>query len=265
MHIPRILLTASAKGGVGKSTTAAGAAMQYAALGRKVLLVDCDTASRSLELFFDMENAPLFHLGDVILERCLPEAAYFTPVPDKYPTLYFCASPLRRQEEEISEKYGSMAKGILHGCTELAKGFDIVILDTGSGYNIPETLTALADTVLVCTEQSPTSIRAASYTASQLAGMQNVKLTRLVICSFDIRAASKGQRAGMISMIDTSGLKCVGVVPLDKTLLAAQEKGKVPSSRSAAMTAYANIVRRLTGYDVPLFSGMRGMKRSRAL
>lgn len=265
MHIPKILLTASAKGGVGKSTTAAGVAIQYAKLGKKVLLVDCDTASRSLELFFDTETTPLFHLGDVILERCLPETACFTPVPEQYPTLYFCSSPLRRQEEEISEKYGSMAKGILEGCTRLAEGYDIVILDTGSGYNIPEALTALADTVLVCAEQSPTSIRAASYTASQLTDMQKVKMTRLVICSFDIKAASRGQRAGMLSMIDTSGLKCVGVVPLDKALLAAQEKGKVPSRKSSAMTAYGNIVRRLTGYDVPLFTGIRGMKRSRAL
>jgi len=265
MHIPKILLTASAKGGVGKSTTAAGVALQYAAMGKKVLLADCDPASRSLEMFFEAENAPLFHLGDVILERCLPDAAVYPPLPEKYPSLYLCASPLRRQEEEICAKYGSMAEGIAEGCRKIAEGFDIVILDTGSGYSIPEALTSMADTVLVCTEQSPASIRAASYTASQLNGMGKVQMTRLVICSFDIRAASKGQRAGMLSMIDTSGLKCVGVVPLDGKLLAAQEKGKVPSVKSAAMTAYGNIVRRLTGYDVPLFAGIRGMKRSRAL
>jgi len=265
MHIPKILLAASSKGGVGKSTTAVGIALQYAILGKKVLLVDCDVASRSLELFLGAENASIYNLGDVILGRCTAASACSIPLPDKYPSLYFCSSPLRRQEPDICTAHGSLAEGILYGCRHLVTGFDIAVLDTGSGYNIPEVLADLADTALICAEQSPASIRAAAYTATQLAMKKQIRFSRLVICNFDIHAASRGERFGMLSMIDTCGLKCVGVVPYDKVLLAAQEKGTAPSVRCAAMKAYANIVRRLLGYDVPLFQGIRGMKRNRAL
>ena len=43
------LLVASSKGGVGKSTTALGLAAEFARLGRRVLLADLATTSRSIK------------------------------------------------------------------------------------------------------------------------------------------------------------------------------------------------------------------------
>ena len=263
MSSPVHCLIASSKGGVGKSTTALGLAAVFARAGRRVLLVDCDVSSRSLEMFSGTDDKALFHLGDLILGRCTPEQALLVPFPE-LPDLHFCPAPTRLEEAQVLEKFpGGYPEAVAYGCSLLlSDAYDVVLWDTGSGYEIPRALAPLSKVALVCAEQSPASIRAASYSASLLSSVTKV---RLVICSFDIDAARRNQRAGMLEMIDRCSLKCAAVVPLDPKLLKAQEKGKLPASGCPAMQAYANLARRLEGWDVPLFTGIRHMKRKHAL
>ena len=107
------------------------------------------------------------------------------------------------------------------------------------------------------------SIRAAEYMASQ---MEKIGLSnqRLVVCSFDAVSAVKGQRAGVIEMIDRSTLKCVGIVPYDKRLVLRQENGLLPDKKCISKTAYRNIAERLSGYGVPLFAGMGQYEKKRS-
>ncbi len=268
------ILIASAKGGVGKSTTALGLALAYAEMGKSVLLVDCDAASRSLDLLCGSDSTALYNLGDVILQRVAPEDAVFAPF-EQYPDLGFCAAPYLFQDGEAFEKTGKHL-GELTGdvIRRLMAGVprDIVIIDTSSGggaicaAELAEELT----TVLITAEQSKTSIRAAEYTASQMeqAGIagssKGAKVAlRLVVCSFDAASAVKGQRAGVIEMIDRSMLKCVGVVPADRRLVLRQENGLLPDERCVSQKAYRNIARRLEGENVPLFTGMRKYEKKR--
>ncbi len=263
MSSPVHCLIASSKGGVGKSTTALGLAVVFARAGRRVLLVDCDVSSRSLELFSGTADRTVFHLGDVLLGRCSPDAALVVPFPE-LPSLAFCPAPTRLEETEIREKFpGGFPEAAVAGCKMLlTDDWDVVLWDTGSGYEIPRALAPMADVALVCAEQSPASIRAASYTASLLTDVPKV---RLVICSFDIDAARRDERAGMLEMIDKCSLKCAAVIPLDEKMMKAQEKGTAPAGKSPGMQAYANLARRLEGWDVPLFTGIRRMKRKHAL
>lgn len=263
MNSPIQCLIASSKGGVGKSTTALGLAAVFARSGRRVLLVDCDIASRSLEVFSGTADKALFNLGDLILERCSPDQVLLTPFPD-LPSLQFCPAPARPEETQICERFpGGFPEAITCGCRSLLNlPFDVFIWDTGSGYEIPRALAPLSQTALVCTEQSPASIRAASYTAALLT---DVKKVRLVICSFDMDAAKHGERAGMLEMIDRCALKCAAVVPLDPKMMKAQENGRLPEEKFPAMQAYANLAKRMDGWDVPLFTGIRKMKRKHAL
>ncbi len=267
MNPPVHCLIASSKGGVGKSTTALGLAICFARTGKRVLLVDCDVASRSLELFTGAADKMLFHMGDMLLDRCTPDKVLLKPF-HTMPGLTFCPSPTERDEKEICARYpGGFPEAIAHGCKMLLDmksdfPYDVVLWDTGSGYEIPRALASLATVALVCSEQSPASIRAAASTAAML---QSVPKVRLVICSFDMAGARKQARAGMLEMIDRCTLRCAAVVPLDMDLLIAQEKGMVPSRYSPAMQAYSNLAYRLEGWDVPLFEGIRHMKAKHVL
>ena len=263
MNFPVHCLIVSAKGGVGKSTTALGLAIAFARTGKRVLLVDCDVASRSLELFSGV--SPLFHMGDMLLHRCTPDKVCVSPF-SALPTLTFCAAPHRDDADTLLAQYPDGVPGaIAAGCRMLLDtepGYDVVLWDTGSGYEIPRVLAPLAQIALVCTEQSPASIRAAAYSASLLSEVPKV---RLVLCSFDMAAARRGERAGMLEMIDTCRLKCAAVIPLDPKLMRAQENGSLPDNKCTAMQAYTNLARRLEGWDVPLFTGMRHMHKKHAL
>ncbi len=267
MNPPVHCLIASSKGGVGKSTTALGLGIAFARAGRRVLLVDCDVASRSLVFFTGAADKVLFHLGDLILDRCKASKVLLKPY-QSLPGLTLCPSPSRADETEICARYpGGFPEAVFDGCKKLLVGtaetpYDVVLWDTGSGYEIPRAIAPLCTTALVCAEQSPASIRAAANTAAML---QDVRRVRLVICSFDLTAAKRQERAGMLEMIDRSGLQCAGVVPLDPGMMLAQENGLMPPRGSPAMQAYTNLAYRLDGWDVPLFEGIRGVKARNAL
>ncbi len=250
------LLTASAKGGVGKSTTALMLASQYALSGKKTLLADFDMTSRSLDILTGCENKSAFDFSDysrgASLESCVIKKAADIENLDL----------LRACTEDAFGTDGrcgiASAAGRLF-CEAEERGYEIIVCDTGGGIGEAEVIAPLVDMVLVTSEQGQASLRAAEYAASRLksAGADAI---RLVICSFDLRAVKRERRAGIIEMIDRSSLRCAGVVPLDKNLRKMQDGGIVPRKGNTA-EAYKNIKNRLEGADVPLFCGMKKLRK----
>ena len=263
----RRLLVASSKGGVGKTTTALGLAAAFSDLGKRTLLVDLDTTSRSLDLLTGSADKALFGFGDLFTEKPV-EDMLLTPFADRPELMLLCAMTGRRLRE-LSKERGMSADELLRAGVERVldwDGYDMLVCDTGGGLDAACAAASCFDLTLVVSEQSRTSIRAAEYAASRLerAGADRM---RLCICSFDLDAVKKEHRAGMIEMIDSSFLQCVGVVPFDKNLQSAQDRGELPAKRSPSAAAYRNIARRILGYEVPLFDGMPSYasRRKRAL
>ncbi len=262
------LLVASAKGGVGKSTTALGLAAAFASMGKQVLLVDLDVTSRSLDMLTGASDLTVRDLADLLVDDALLDVNDVCSHPmEGLPGLAFLAACSVDRLNVLSETDGLQPERLLRRAVEriLAWGkFDLLICDSGGGCDIPAALADLFDFILITAEQSMTSIRAAEYAASRLEKAGGTTM-RLVICGFDAVAVKREQRAGVIAMIDRSALACLGVVPFDRTLQRAQDNGELPGKRALSTMAYANIAGRLLGVETPLFHGMGQLYRRRAL
>ncbi|HAZ49607.1 MAG TPA: septum site-determining protein MinD, partial [Cyanobacteria bacterium UBA11371] len=66
----RIIVIASGKGGVGKTTCTANIGMALAQQGRSVVVVDADFGLRNLDLLLGLENRIVYTAVEVITGEC---------------------------------------------------------------------------------------------------------------------------------------------------------------------------------------------------
>lgn len=71
----KVIMVASGKGGVGKSSLAAALAVMLARQGQQVLLLDADLGLRSLDLMLGLQDKVLFELSDCAQRRCALDEA----------------------------------------------------------------------------------------------------------------------------------------------------------------------------------------------
>ena len=262
------ILFSSLKGGVGKSSAASAVAAALASDGYKTVIADLDFRSRSLDLMLGVADRVLFTFDDYLKERCSIDALLVdVPVPpskDKRAGegfLKLCPAP----SEDVFESGGDDSyEKIPEYLERLAKesGADYVVCDTGADSRIPAIVAGgFANFAIVVSEQSRTALRAAEATAARFTENTSVKHVRLLINNFDIEAARKNGRAGILEMIDGCAVKCIGVIPSDTSLAAAQDSGKMAGASSVVTLAAANIARRIQGVQTPLFHGMKKERR----
>ena len=259
------LLVASSKGGVGKSTAALGLAAEFARLGKRVLLLDLDCTSRSLDLLTGCADSSLFSFSD-LLAGAAPGDLVTKPFSSLPELMLLPASTARRFAELQTEK-GRTAEELIREGMELLTawdGYDLLVCDTGGGLDLACAAAPFFPFVLVVSEQSQTSVRAAEYAASRLERCGGGTI-RLCVGSFDLSAVKREKRAGIIEMIDSSSLQCVGVIPYDPRLPRIQDRGELPPRSSPVTAACRNIARRIMGYDVPLFDGIPSLARRKRL
>ncbi len=258
-NMKKIVVT-SAKGGIGKSTAALGIAAALAEKGHRTLLVDCDIGNRCLDLMTGLESDVLYDLDDVACGRCTAREALLSP--EGREDLLFCAAPIRAdmRAEDFAQSYTDALRAL----TEEAAA-EYVLCDTaGTGPLVQAIAEGFADGALVIATQQPASIRSAEHTASLMYEWGELPC-RLVISMFEESAAADGIRAGLLEIIDKTHVRTVGVIPRDRSLLLAQEAGRLPEAKGRAARAMRNIAARLTNENIPLFYGIKGIKTGKVL
>lgn len=117
---------------------------------------------------------------------------------------------------------------------------------------------AAADCALIVCNSDPVCIRDASIVRRLLTELE-VPQQRLVIIALTPNISAPFRRredAGGLrdldDVIDQSGVRLIGIVPEDRQMTAAFQRGCVPADDLPGMTALSRIAARMNGVSVPL-------------
>ena len=234
-----IIVIASGKGGTGKSTVTVGLGTVLANEGYKVLLIDCDSGMRGLDIMLGVTQNLVFDIADAVSGSCTVENTVY-PCPGKK-GLFLMPAPLNAYDEIAPQVLGQLVEGV-------SDIFDYVIIDSpagvGSGF---EAAAFPANRALVVVNTEPTSIRGGQYVAAKLreCGIEEIQL---VINRFNKTTFWKmGLYKDLDEIIDITALQLIGIIPEDYSLAAAIQSGKNGDLSCPAMKTIAKISARLQG------------------
>jgi len=225
------IMITSFKGGVGKSTVAVNLAAGLAAASHKVLIIDLDSSSGSVDLFMGCEHDALYNFCDVALGKVdIKEAVYEKKSERKNQSgemaLHYSVDVLKSPPFfEMGELLES-AVGEFIG--EAKETYDYIIFDCPSGkFALFEVLAKKADCIFVVTLHSAASIRSSEKIALYLSqcGVKGENV-RLVINCFNPKGVAKGVNFGIVDIIERSKIKLVGLVAINNCIRDFQEMGK---------------------------------------
>jgi len=239
-----VLVITSGKGGTGKTTLCAGIASCLAAMGQKVLAIDCDIGLNNLDIALGMTDCATISFLDVMMEN-----QYLSDAPEHpvIPGLQLLTAPTKTRAGLVDDIiFGRLIE-------EAAESYDWVLLDApaGIGYGF-DLATAYADRAILVATADAGSLRDAQQTAAILSE-KGIKTIQLVVNRVT-RRLLRSVRANIDDIMDHVGLPLLGLIPEDQTVPVAAADGNalVLRSRKGAAMACLRISRRLLRLDAPL-------------
>ncbi len=241
-----VIVITSGKGGVGKTTTTANLGTGFALQGKKVVLVDADIGLRNLDVVMGLENRIVYDLVDVTEGNCRLWQAL---IRDKrYETLYLLPAAQTRDKNAVNPEQMKQL------CLDLAQEFDYVLIDCPAGIEQGfKNAIAGADKAIIVTTPEVSAVRDADRIIGLLEseGKSNPKL---IVNRIRPHMVKKGDMMNIDDIIEILAIDLLGIIPEDEYIVVSTNRGEpaVVNPTSLASTAYKNIVRRLTGENVPL-------------
>lgn len=233
------LAVTSGKGGTGKSTVSSGLAISFSRLNKSVLLIDLDERLGCLDLFFGIDMNIVFNLGDVLSGKETEAAVYSVPNYDNIKLI-----PAPKKSGEISAEV--FCEFVKTQCKE----FDIVIIDMPAGVDFSLIKELEGDVRYITVSNSdPVSVRDAAVVCEELS--ETGRKPRLIINRFDPQLIKNRTYRNIDDIIDTSGLRLLGIVPQTEDMALLPIKHKL-RKRGNAQKALLRIAERISGNDVPL-------------
>lgn len=241
----RAIVITSGKGGVGKTTATANLGVGLAKHGCKVVMVDGDIGLRNLDIIMGLENRIVYHLVDVVRGRCQVRQAL---VKDKrFPNL--CLLPA----SQVDQKEAVTPEQMRDLTAQLREEFDFVLIDCPAGIEQGfRNAVAGADEAIVITTPDVSPVRDADRVIGLL--QNSLGDPQLIINRMSPEMVKRGDMLNQQDVLDILAVRLLGIVPEDEEVVIAGNRGApvILNERSRSGQAYARIVRRILGEDVPI-------------
>jgi flagellar biosynthesis protein FlhG len=169
-----VIAVTSGKGGVGKSNIAVNLAIQFAAAGRDVVLLDADLGLANADVLCNINlTCNLSH----VIARKKELSEVLVPAPGGF-RLIGGASGLAR----MADLTDMDRQRLVDSLVELERQTDIILIDTGAGIS-PNVLsfTRCADHVLIVTTPEPTAITDAYAVIKVVSKDNNIRRLSLLV------------------------------------------------------------------------------------
>ena len=240
-----VIAVTSGKGGVGKSNLAVNLAIQFAAAGRDVVLLDADLGLANADVLCNVNlSSNLSHV--IARKKELHEV--LAPAPGGF-RLIGGASGLAR----MADLTDFDRQRLVDALAELERQTDIILIDTGAGIS-PNVLsfTRCADHVLIVTTPEPTAITDA-YAVIKVISKEEWAGRRVSLLVNQVRSAAEGkivfERIAKVAkqFLNVAVLEA-GYVPADEQVPLAVRKRQpfvLGSPRCAAALSVAKLASRL--------------------
>ena len=240
----QVIVVASGKGGTGKTTVCAGLAVALAKDNKKVLIMDCDSGMRGVDMVLGIADKLVYDISDVVSGGCEYAEAVYRVDPGM--ELWCVAAPLYADDEVSPSLIGEFVSR--------ARGeYDYILIDspagTGSGF---VSAASSADRALVVINTEPISMRGCKNIRQRLEEL-GITDRRLVINRFDRdRFARVGLYEDLDAVIDEAGMRLIGLIPEDIRIIALSQRGVLTDNWSRTGVIFDTMAKRLQGKDVPL-------------
>jgi septum site-determining protein MinD len=245
----KVVVVASGKGGVGKTTSTAALGAALAKMGQNVVVVDFDVGLRNLDLIMGAERRVVYDLISVIKgEAKLAQAL----IRDKrLETLSLLPTSQTRDKDSLTEQ------GVTQVIGELRERFDWVICDSPAGIEKGATLAMRhADLAVIVVNPEVSSIR----DADRIIGMLDSKTEKaenggriekhLLLTRYDSGRAQRGDILKVQDVLEILSIPLLGIIPESREVLRTSNVGEpvtVGSPDSAPAQAYHEAAGRLKG------------------
>ena len=229
------IITASGKGGVGKSTICKGLALEFTEAGKNTLLIDCDAGLSSLDVMLGAAHLVNFTWSDVLCDRCEAKDALLKISEN----LTLLPSPKDALTEDYFDEFSELVQS-------LDDSYDIIILDApaGLGRGLQRAAKAASRALIVATADE-VSVKGAEKVNSLLE-KEGITQSRLLINRYDIKAAKKGKLLTIDEIIDKTLVQLIGIVPDDKNIIYSTVSEK-PLKTKRSRKAFSRISARILG------------------
>ena len=241
-----VIVVASGKGGVGKTSLTANIGVALSMLGKRVLLIDADIGLRNLDIVLGLENKIVYDIIDVVSGEYELSSAI---IKDKrFEGLYFLPAAQTKDKSDISPEQMKIL------CNKAKDAYDFVLIDCPSGIDHGfRAAIAPADKVLIITTPEVSAIRDAERVAGILEGC-GIKDFCAVINRIRPDMVKSGKMMSVDEILELLNVDLIGIVPEDPGMFFAANQGKPIAGdiHSFAASGCINIAERLCGTHVPL-------------